>query len=491
MQEQQFDAKHYLSLITKKKFLFVIIALTVMTAAVVASYVMPKKYEAKSTVFIEKNVIAELVKGIAVTPSMEDKLKVLGYALNSRTINLKVIKDLDLDVKAKSDREIEELINNFQKNTNISMKEDNNLFTISVQNEDPKVARDYVNTLINRYIEENLSSKREESFGASRFLGEQISSFKERVDKAEEAVLNYKREHPQVIGVEEGAVLNDIRSSEQKLDEVRARISHLEALRNVARKSSSSKVKISALQKNLDDLRLRYTENYPEIIRLKEEIEELKSSARSRSGSDDLPLSDQQEIEKVQSELRSLRSYEASIQRDIGSNRALLQRIPAANSTLQELESQKNKERELYEELISRHGKSEVSQQMEVQDKATTFRIVDPAVLPIKPVSPNRIRIILMGIIGGIAIAFGAVFGLDQLDQSVKSQDSLKGLGVPVLAVIPVISNPIDVLKSKKNDLRLYRFAGVYFSVILAILIMEVMDISLIDKLISKIQGAL
>jgi polysaccharide chain length determinant protein (PEP-CTERM system associated) len=265
----------------------------------------------------------------------------------------------------------------------------------------------------------------------------------------------------------------------------------LEALRNVARKSSSSKVKISALQKNLDDLRLRYTENYPEIIRLKEEIEELKSSARSRSGSDDLPLSDQQEIEKVQSELRSLRSYEASIQRDIGSNRALLQRIPAANSTLQELESQKNKERELYEELISRHGKSEVSQQMEVQDKATTFRIVDPAVLPIKPVSPNRIRIILMGIIGGIAIAFGAVFGLDQLDQSVKNQDSLKGLGVPVLAVIPVISNPIEVIKNKKNDLRLYRFAGAYFSVILAILIMEVMDISLIDKLISKIQGAL
>lgn len=491
MQESQFDIKKILTLIAKKKILFAIIALAVMTVAVIASYVMPKKYEAKSTVFIEKNVIAELVKGIAITPSMEDKLKVLGYAMNSRSIMVKVIKDLDLDVKTKNELELEELIKKLQNNTKITMKEEDNLFTISFMDENPVVARDFVNTLINRYIEENLSSKREESFGASRFLGEQLSSFKERVDKAENAVLNYKRENPQVVGADEAAVLNNIRTSEQKLDEVRARISHLDALKNVAKKSSSTKMKISTLQKNLDDLRLRYTDNYPEIIRLKEEIDGLKSSARYRSGSDDLPLSEQQEIEKVQSELRSLRAYESSLLRDIGSNRALLQRIPTASSELQELERQKNKESELYEELISRHGKSEVSQQMEVQDKATTFRIVDPAVLPIKPVSPNRIKIILMGIIAGLALAAGLVFALDNFDQSVKSQDSLKKLGVPVLAVIPVISNPVDILQNRKKDMRLYRIAGAYFSVILLILLMEVMDITLIDKLISKIQGAL
>ena len=53
-----------------------------MSAAIFSNYVLPRKYEAKSTVYIEKNVISESVKGITVTPSMEDTIKVLTYGNN-------------------------------------------------------------------------------------------------------------------------------------------------------------------------------------------------------------------------------------------------------------------------------------------------------------------------------------------------------------------------------------------------------------------------
>src|SRR5690242_6203797 len=119
MQSNEVDYRKYLNLIIRQKRLFLVVALLIMTGAVVASYVIPKKYEASSTVFIEKNIISELVKGIAVSPSMEDTLKVLNYAITSRTLLVKVIDNLDMNLKKRSDADVEELIKDLQKRTSV------------------------------------------------------------------------------------------------------------------------------------------------------------------------------------------------------------------------------------------------------------------------------------------------------------------------------------------------------------------------------------
>src|SRR6266540_4175513 len=106
----EFDYKKYLNLISKRKGTFVAAALFIMTVAIVISYFMPRKYEAQSTVFIEKNILSDLVKGLAVTPSIEDKVKVLTYAMSSRTLLLKVIDELDLNLKKQNDAQVEEMI---------------------------------------------------------------------------------------------------------------------------------------------------------------------------------------------------------------------------------------------------------------------------------------------------------------------------------------------------------------------------------------------
>ena len=125
---------------------------------------------------------------------------------------------------------------------------------------------------------------------------------------------------------------------------------------------------------------------------------------------------------------------------------------------------------------------------MEVQDKATTFRIVDPAVIPIKPTSPDRVKIILLGIVAGLAAGFGAIVARDSLDRSVKSVDTVRALGIPVLAVIPRITDPAEIIGSRKRDHRLYAVAGVYFSVILLCLLSEVLDYSLPELCLAKIR---
>ena len=115
----------------------------------------------------------------------------------------------------------------------------------------------------------------------------------------------------------------------------------------------------------------------------------------------------------------------------------------------------------------------ELSTQAELQDKAGTFKIVDPAVLPITPVSPNRIKIILLGIVAGLAGAAGLIVLLDVLDDSIKSVDAIKSLGIPVLAIIPHIQDPHALIKSRRKDICFYTLSGLYVVLLGAVIVLE------------------
>jgi hypothetical protein len=162
---------------------------------------------------------------------------------------------------------------------------------------------------------------------------------------------------------------------------------------------------------------------------------------------------------------------------------------PSARATLEKLLQEKNKYANLYEQLVAKGGQAEVSKQLEVQDKSTTLRIVEPAVMPIKPVSPNRIKIMLFGIVAGFAAGFGLLLLIDYFDKTVKTADALKALGIQVLAVIPKISDPQAIEKERRRDLRLYLVSGAYFSLIVALLALELLDKSPVERIIGLISG--
>jgi polysaccharide chain length determinant protein (PEP-CTERM system associated) len=486
MHNNEFDYRKYIDLLIRRKRLFIVIALVIMTGGVIFTYSLPKIYEAKSTVFIEKNVISELVKGIAVTPSMEQTIKVLTYALTSRTILAKVVNELDMTVKKDNDAELEGILSRINKNISVKVK-DNNLFIITYKDQNPKIARDFVNTLVRTYIEQNVSSKREESYGAIQFLSDQIGTVKTKLDKADDELRQFKSQQGGVVNIDEAKLFQEINSAEQKLQDMQLRRRHLEGLKPVTRRETDPmQVHLLALQKRHDELKNQFNDNYPELIRIRSEIDSLKQQI-SKGPAAGAGSADRQEVAKIEAELSALKLTEESLRRYISKNQSLLRQIPTVKAELDRKDVEKRKQKELYDQLLSRQGQSEVAKQMEVQDKTTTFRIVDPAVLPVKPVSPNRVRMILVGVIAGIAGGFGLIFGLDQLSNNIKSVDSLKAFGLPVLAVIPRIPDPPAEIKKQKSDRIIYAAASCYFIVILSFLVVELMNLQYIDKLINRV----
>jgi succinoglycan biosynthesis transport protein ExoP len=412
MEPSELDVKYLLRLVYKKKALLTATAIVVSGLIVVFCYLLPKTYEAKSVIFIERNVLNELIKNVTVTSSFEDKARALSVIMKSRSLILKVMTDLDFDLAAKSADEVEGILAGFQEKTVIEMevsntsRRDMDLFIVSFTDKDPRLASNYVNSLVRRYIEENLSQKRAEAYGASQFLLDQISSFKVKLDKIETAIAKQRKE------------------------------------KNLPEKSVGLYEQLQTLLRKQNELLVLYTENHPEVMKIKAEIETLEAQMKK------MPVSS-------------------------GPDTGVL-----------ELERERDTTRKIYEDLMSTLRKSEVSAQMEVQDKAGAFRIVDPAIVPTRPLSPNMVRMIMLAIVGGIAAGLGLTIVSDRMDGSVKSVSALKNMGLPILAVISTMQTEEEASAGKRRNKVLYTTAASYLAVLLLLATMEAAGLGWVDEFV-------
>lgn len=413
---QELDIKQYLRLLYQKRYVFVSVMVIITSIAAALSFMLPKTYEAQSTVLIEGNFLNLLMKDITVTPSLDDRLKTLEVTLKSRALILKVMRGLDLGAAIKSDSDRERLLLKFQKQTSVKIEMNKatrgglDMFVVSFKHANPIIARDYVNALVGRYVEESLSMNRDASYGANSFLQEQINLFKGKIEVIETEIARLNKD--------------------KKVD---------------------AQGRLTVLQKQMDELLAKYTEDYPDVVKLKSEIVSLKSRLSAGSASNgraERTLENEPETSSVK--------------------QSNLQKIIA-------LERDRDAYRKIYEQLLATMGRSEVSSQIEMQDKGGAFKILEPAVLPDSPVSMNPVQIILLGLVAGIVGGIGFIILLDSMDKSVKTVEGLKTFGYPVLAVIPRVQDPAVVQKAKKNDQALYAFSGVYLACIVGLLLIALL----------------
>ena len=514
----QIDIKRYWQIVIRRRYLFIAVSLFCLSVIVWGSYIMPKTYEAKSTVFVERNVIKNLVRGMVVTPSIEERLRVLTYAMMSRNMLLKVINAMDLDIKAKNQAPMESIIKDFQDNTKIMVK-GNDLFVVSYRGKNPKIVRDYVNTLVSEYIEENTSSKRQEAFGANKFLSDQIDFYKKKIEEAEERLMSFRREKGLTLATDERTLVASIKQNKDEMENVEIKIKEFEAKKAKIKqqmsgeepftvaiidnkeKGGSLSTRLKMLEQKIPMLLTRYTENYPEVIKTRAEIETIKKQIETQKQSQgaenasegDLgsgtsmanPLYQQlkEDLFRTDSEIDSLKAKITILNIRIKKSESEMQNIPQEKKDLSDIERDRNTHQKIYEQLLSRLGQSEVSEQMEVQDKGTTFRVVDPAILPTRPVSPNRVLLILIGIAAGAAAGVGAVLLSDYLDNSIRDIDTLKSqLGLQVLAVIPKITTDDDIKREQRLDRRVYAVSLTYLTIIGGIFIREIIVSFLLNR---------
>jgi hypothetical protein len=137
---------------------------------------------------------------------------------------------------------------------------------------------------------------------------------------------------------------------------------------------------------------------------------------------------------------------------------------------------------ESYTSLLKRSEEAKLSVNMERRQIGEQFRIIDGARLPEKPVSPDRGRINMFGILGGLGLGLALAALLEYRDTSVKSDSEIvETLSLPVLAVIPLMTSAAERRQSRRRKLMIAGSA-LAACVVLAAAVMQVWRLQLLDR---------
>jgi polysaccharide chain length determinant protein (PEP-CTERM system associated) len=511
MQENpaNFEIKRYLGLIQRRKYIVLSVVLGVLSLFTWGSFLIPKTYESSCTVAIENaGIVKPIIQGPGVSVSTVERQRNIRNRITSRSLIERVIKKLNLDAGFKYPSQDDELAATIQKGIFVTMQSfgesESDLFTVAYRGDNPSAVQKMADTLVQEFINNSIAYQRSDAVGAYEFIEDQITEYKAKLEASDKAIRKFRELHPQMIPQNENVIVGRLGTFQDAIVDGEIRKKELLRKRESLQKQLSGEKELTVafvsneespesrlnfLNSQLMILMTKYTESYPEVLKVKSEIDELQKQIAQTStgvkGNDTRgemkamnPVYRQikEELQKTDTELDSLKARLEELAVQQNANRQVLGRMPKEQEEWSKLQRDRNVTQKVYDDLLEKLESARVSKNLELADKSTRYRVVDPPLLPRVPVKPNRVLLILAGLMAGIASGVCTAVGLDYLNSSFKDEDSLqKALNLPVLAAIPAIVTDADVLKEKMMDKKVFTAAAAYLSLIGVVLIADIL----------------
>ena len=346
------------------------------------------------------------------------------------------------------------------------------VITISFQSEDPALAAEIANAYADAYQQSDTRRNVESNTYAREYLLEQIEQVRARLDESERAANDYARSFgivtPTTTGSdgETGQTItgSNLSSINQTVAQARAnRIAAEQRWRSVANVPAAQLPEVqtntavqnlvtqrAALQGELTNLRQRYNEQFPQIVDVKARIELLDRQIEQTG----------QNIKAaIRSEYIIARNQEAALAGELSNvtQDALVEQDQKIEYT--GLEREAEALRGQLSQLLDRYNS--ISTAANVQSGAIT--LLDSAVIPRTPVSPDILRNMILALVMGIALAGGLALVREIfVDQFRRAEDLEDRLGLPVLGVTPYVkSDDIDQQEANQFSSLMEAYASI------------------------------
>lgn len=317
--------------------------------------------------------------------------------------------------------------------------EGGSIIRLSCRDIDPVRARDVVNTLAQVYQEQSINVKSQEAGKTIEFIEKQVDAFRNDLDLSERALLEYNvKSGLRVLGPEGATLVNKLSGLEQQKFAVRLRKKGIEyAMKSLEEARSRGKAftppaisgepvpkdatsRLVALEVEKENLLREFTKAHPRVLDVERKIEGMLK----------------QILAAYEAAQEGLTFEENSLAREIASLERELQKLPQAELELARLTRPSKVNTGIYTFLLQKHQEARIAHASTISN----VQIIDPAVTPEQPVSPNKKKNLSMGVFAGLFLGVGLAFFLNYMDDTIKDTESAKNiLGLPVLAIIPHI----------------------------------------------------
>ncbi len=442
---------------------------------------MPNVYKSQAKVYVDtQSLLRPLLRGLTVETNPNTQIRLMLRTLLSRPNLEKIARMADLDVQATNTSSYEGMLNSLKKRVKVSSGGRQNIYTISIVDKNPEMAKNIVQSVLTVFIENTLGETRSDSDSAQKFLDTQIKEYENRLTTSEAKLTAYKQKYSGILP-QKGGYYSKLNRSKEQLKAI-----NLEILENKTKLASAQKQleqnssvgsygddkiksdssikttfdsRINSLEMQLDRLKLRYTDKHPEVILLTDRLEDLTKqrsseiekylALKTENNKDFKLLSKNPVIQDVQIQVHQLESSIASLtvrasnyQKVVTELEAKIHLIPEIEAELTALNRDYGMTKKKYNTLITRKDTAQFAQVANETTDKIQFRVIDAPRAPSRPSGPKRF--IFFGIVTflGVAVGVGLSLLLSLLSPVATSTSQLsKATGVPVFGVISANKN--------------------------------------------------
>jgi succinoglycan biosynthesis transport protein ExoP len=436
------------SILIARKLILIWVFLVTVVVTTVISFLLPKTYTATASLVINSKG-ADPVTGFMLPASlMPGYMATQIDIIQSRNVALKVVDKLHLannptakqqfETASKGKGDIRDYFADlFLENLTVIPSRESSVVEIKYQGSDPQFAAGLANAFAEAYMDANLQLKTEPAKQAAVWFDQQVKGLRLNVEKAQEKLSSYQKEHGIAFAGErldtEATRLSEL-SSQLVMAEAQTYDSN--SKQSQIRKGTASESPeilsnplIQGLKSQLAQAQAKFSEvsqhlgvNHPQYMAAEEEVANLRrlidvETAKTSSSVSQTARVSQQKQGEIVASLAAQKEKVLKLKSQQDEMAVLMREVDSAQR--------------VYDLALQRFGQTN----MEGQSVQTDISILNPAVAPLKHSSPKiLINIILSVFLGGL---LGAAFALaaEMLDRRVRSAEDLSNLlDIPLLA---------------------------------------------------------
>ena len=445
---------------------------------------IPKVYRATTLILAQPQSVPANYVQPSITDTVINRLNTISQETMSRTRLEKVIREFNLYADLRKEVSMEERVETMRKAIEVKVQEEKrertgNSFTISFEGEEPKTVMMVTNKLASLVIEENSKVRELQAGGTSEFINKELLTMEDRLKRKEQEIRVFKERHMGQLPQQLDANLRILEQLQQQLRTMSEKIraakdrtiifqGQLEQLMKLEPQGDSLQEalnnpriledpvrQLNVLKRELASMQTRLKETHPDVIDLKKKIAMVESQVEGRPDGEGIVVKNltpprldpdterfyRQLTEQYNSallEAKRLTEEEKGLKEQMNLYQSRIEDTPKREQGLVLLTRDYDLLKTNYQSLLDKNIQAQMAGNLERKQKGEQFKILDLAVLPEKPIRPNRNKILLIGGVLGIVLGIGLTWFRESLDQSFRTVSDLEeDLGIPVLATIP------------------------------------------------------
>lgn len=472
----------YLEILKRRYWILLLLAVLGGAGAYLFSRTLPNEYKSRTLVLVQQPKVGKRF----VMPVVSEQINARLESMREQTLsaaNLQpIIERYHLFMKEVPDATITERVNMLR--SAIAVTAVRPIietpwsgvpgFTISVTLNDPRVAQQVCSDITSMFLEQNARWRTQVAEDTTQFLSKQIDDAKHSLDEQDAKLTAFKLRYL-------GKLPDQSQTNMQLLASYNSQLSALTDSLNrtqqdkvylesqltqqlAAWKATRSGNNLLTLEERLADLRnklvtmrAQYTDDYPDVIRLKGDIAHLQAKvdaakaaevkAPTKSSGDTPAYAEPPAIRQLRRQIKQYdetilakTKQQASLEGRIKDYQARVQMSPVIDQKFKELTRNYQTALDFYRELLTKKAQADMGADLERRQQAQEFSVIDPATLPVKPDSPKRPLFAGGGAGVGLFLALGIALWLELRDKLIRTERDVEFyLEVPTLALVPFV----------------------------------------------------